>query len=62
VGGTVLGGGRGGLIGTLGGVLLVAVLSNLLNLMNVDNWYQQIIKGAILLMAVALYRQRGEQR
>lgn len=61
VGGTVLGGGRGGLIGTLGGVLLVAVLSNLLNLMNVDNWYQQIIKGAILLMAVATYRQRGEQ-
>ena len=60
VGGTMLGGGRGGLIGTLGGVLLVAVLSNLLNLMNVDNWYQQIIKGAILLLAVATYRQRGE--
>ncbi len=62
VGGTMLGGGRGGLIGTLGGVLLVAILSNLLNLMNVDNWYQQIIKGAILLMAVATTRQRGELR
>jgi len=59
VGGTMLGGGRGGLVGTLGGVLLVAVLSNLLNLMNVDNWYQQIIKGAILLIAVATYRRRG---
>jgi ribose/xylose/arabinose/galactoside ABC-type transport system permease subunit/ABC-type multidrug transport system ATPase subunit len=58
VGGTALGGGRGGLIGTLGGVLLVATLSNLLNLMNVDNWYQQVIKGLILLIAVAAYRKR----
>jgi ribose transport system permease protein len=58
VGGTVLGGGRGGLVGTLGGVLLVATLSNLLNLMNVDNWYQQVIKGLILLIAVAAYRKR----
>ena len=57
LGGTVLGGGRGGLIGTLGGVLLVAVLSNFLNLMNVDNWYQQVIKGLILLIAVAAYRR-----
>jgi ribose/xylose/arabinose/galactoside ABC-type transport system permease subunit len=31
----------------LGGVLLVATLSNLLNLMNVDNRYQQVIKGLI---------------
>lgn len=57
LGGTVLGGGRGGLIGTLGGVLLIAVLSNFLNLMNVDNWYQQVIKGLILLVAVAAYRR-----
>ncbi len=55
VGGTVLGGGRGSLLGTLGGVLLIATLSNLLNLMNVDNWYQQVIKGIILLAAVVLY-------
>jgi ribose/xylose/arabinose/galactoside ABC-type transport system permease subunit len=45
------------LIGTLGGVLLVAVLSNFLNLMNVDNWYQQVLKGLILLVAVAAYRR-----
>jgi ribose/xylose/arabinose/galactoside ABC-type transport system permease subunit/ABC-type multidrug transport system ATPase subunit len=59
VGGTVLGGGRGGLVGTLGGVLLIALLSNLLNQMNVGNWYQQIIKGLILLIAVAAYWKRG---
>jgi ribose transport system permease protein len=58
VGGTMLGGGRGGLAGTLGGVLLVATLSNLLNLMNVENWYQQVIKGLILLIAVAAYWKR----
>jgi len=61
VGGTVLGGGRGSLLGTLGGVLLVATLSNLLNLMNVDNWYQQVIKGIILLVAMVLYSKWMKQ-
>lgn len=61
VGGTVLGGGRGSLLGTIGGVLLVATLSNLLNLMNVDNWYQQVFKGVILLVAVVLYSRWMKQ-
>ena len=43
VGGTILGGGRGGLIGTIMGVFLVGVLNNVLNLLDVASWYQQII-------------------
>jgi ribose/xylose/arabinose/galactoside ABC-type transport system permease subunit/ABC-type Mn2+/Zn2+ transport system ATPase subunit len=58
VGGTVLGGGRGGLAGTMGGVFLVAVLNNVLNLLDVAAWYQQIIKGLILLLAVSVYHRR----
>ena len=59
VGGTLLGGGRGGLVGTIGGVFLIAVLNNILNLLDVAAWYQQIIKGLILLLAVSVYRGRS---
>lgn len=57
VGGTSLAGGRGGLAGTVAGILLLAVISNVLNLLNVHTWYQQIIKGLIILFAVAVYKQ-----
>ncbi len=57
VGGTSLAGGRGGLAGTLAGVLLLTVISNILNLLNVHTWYQQILKGLIILFAVAVYKQ-----
>ncbi len=57
VGGTTFAGGRGGVVGTMGGVLMIAVLSNLLNLLNVSTWYQQIAKGLIIIVAVSVYRQ-----
>lgn len=57
VGGTILGGVRGGLAGTIMGVFLVGVLNNVLNLLDVASWYQQIIKGMILLLAVSIYRK-----
>ena len=58
VGGTVLGGGQGGLVGAMGGVFLVSILNNVLNLLDVESWYQQIIKGCILLLAVGVYHRR----
>lgn len=57
VGGTSFAGGRGGVVGTVGGVLMIAVVSNLLNLLNVSTWYQQIVKGLIIIVAVSVYRQ-----
>jgi ribose transport system ATP-binding protein len=57
IGGTTLAGGRGGIIGTLAGVLILAVVANMLNQLNVGNWYQEIIKGLIILAAVVAYRQ-----
>jgi ribose/xylose/arabinose/galactoside ABC-type transport system permease subunit len=58
IGGTRLGGGKGTVIGTIAGVLIVAVLNNIFNLVGVDTFYQWIIKGIIILVAVAAYSSR----
>ncbi|WP_020591941.1 ribose ABC transporter permease [Kiloniella laminariae] len=54
LGGTSLMGGRGTLIGTLIGALIIGVLNNALNLMDVSSYYQQIAKGAVILLAVVV--------
>jgi ribose transport system permease protein len=58
LGGTNLAGGRGGVIGTMAGVLLLSIIDNVFNLMQIDASYQQLLKGAILLVAFSLYQQR----
>jgi ribose/xylose/arabinose/galactoside ABC-type transport system permease subunit len=58
LGGTSLFGGQGGLIGTLGGVLLLGLTNNVLVLLNVSSWYQELIQGLVIVGAVALYKQR----
>jgi ribose transport system permease protein len=60
IGGTRLGGGKGGVIGTVAGVLIVSVLNNIFNLMGVNPYLQWIIKGLILLGAVAIYSARRD--
>ena len=57
-GGTSLFGGAGGLIGTLGGVLLMGLTNNVLVILNVSSWYQELIQGLVIVGAVALYKQR----
>lgn len=57
LGGTSLFGGVGGVIGTVGGVLLLGVTNNILVVLNVNQWIQQFIQGLIIVAAVALYRQ-----
>ena len=61
LGGTSLFGGRGTLIGTLGGVLLLTLTGNLLVIFNVNQWIQQLIEGLIIVGAVALYKQPGRK-
>ncbi|MBN8620105.1 MAG: ABC transporter permease, partial [Anaerolineae bacterium] len=47
IGGTSLFGGRGGVLGTVGGVLLLAVLANLMVLLNVQQQFQGLIEGVV---------------
>jgi len=56
IGGTSLNGGIGGVSGTVLGALLIGVLNNGLDLLNVSSYYQQVIKGVIIVGAVWLDR------
>ncbi len=58
VGGTLLSGGKGGVIGTLFGVLLLSMIGNLLNHMNVSTSIQWVIQGLIILAAVSFHVRR----
>lgn len=58
LGGTLLSGGVGGPIGTIAGVLIIGILNNGLNLAGVSPYYQFVVKGAMLIAAVSLFRRR----
>ena len=57
IGGAILGGGGGSAFGTLAGVVTLGLINNLLNLYNVQSYYQQIFKGLIILVAVLARRK-----
>lgn len=56
IGGAALAGGRGSIVGTFVGVLILALLDNVLGLNNVSDNLQLIIKGLIVVLAVVLQR------
>ncbi len=57
LGGTTLAGGEGSIGGTLLGAFIIGVINNGLNLLNVNPFYQQVVKGAVILLAVLLDRR-----
>lgn len=52
IGGTSMMGGQGSMIGTIGGILIIGVMNNGLDLLNVSSYYQQVAKGIIIIAAV----------
>lgn len=58
IGGTALAGGRGGVAGTVGGVLLLASIDAIFNQLEVDSFAKQVVRGVIIIAAVAVYARR----
>ena len=60
IGGTSLSGGKGGILGTLVGAIFIATLINGLVILNVSSFWQQVIMGLVVLVAVGIdqYRKR----
>jgi len=58
LGGTLLMGGRGSVVGTVGGVLILAVLDTVFNVLDVDPFFKDVLRGVIIIAAVALYARR----
>lgn len=58
LGGTSMSGGRGKIQGTLIGILIIAVLNNGLNILGVSSYYQDVVKGLVILIAVLSDRKR----
>ncbi len=62
IGGTSLSGGRGSVTGTVLGCLIIGVLNNGLFLLNVSPFWQQVIKGVVILLAVAIDKMNARGR
>ena len=58
LGGTSMSGGRGKIQGTLIGVLIIAVLNNGMNILGISSYYQDVVKGIVILIAVLSDRNR----
>jgi ribose transport system permease protein len=56
IGGASLSGGKGSIWGTVVGALIIGVLNNSLVLLNVSPFWQQVIKGLVILLAVIMDR------
>lgn len=59
LGGTAIAGGRGSVVGTLIGAVVLGILNNGLNLMGIDPYVQNVIKGVIILLAIYISRERA---
>lgn len=59
LGGTSLSGGRGWIVGTLIGALIIGTLNNGLNLLGVSSFFQLVVKGLVILFAVLADRKQA---
>lgn len=62
IGGALLSGGKGSVVNTMIGVLILGLIGNIMNLMSVPAYPQQIIKGVIIVLAVLLQNVGGSAR
>jgi ribose transport system permease protein len=60
IGGTLLSGGKGGVWGTLAGVIIFGILDTAFNQLGVNPYLTIVIRGAIVILAVASYTYRSK--
>ncbi|MCF8224255.1 MAG: ribose ABC transporter permease [Bacteroidales bacterium] len=61
IGGTSLSGGKGTILGTVQGALIIGILNNGLVLLNVSPFWQQVIKGLVILLAVVMEKLNSKE-
>ena len=61
IGGTILAGGRGGVWGTVGGVMIFSLIDSIFNVLGVDAFAKQVLRGVIIVAAVAFYAARSRR-
>ncbi|SEC67524.1 monosaccharide ABC transporter membrane protein, CUT2 family [Nocardioides exalbidus] len=62
LGGTLLAGGKGSVIGTIGGVAIFAVIDNVMGVMQVNPFLKDFVRGLVIVLAVAVYARRSVVR
>ncbi len=61
IGGVSLAGGEGRLLGAVGGVLILTIFSNFMNLLDINPYIQMFLKGLILILAVSFYARKESE-
>ena len=62
LGGTSLEGGKGGLLSTLLGTMMISMIQNGLNMVGITSYYQDIVFGALIVAAVFISADRSDRR
>jgi ribose transport system permease protein len=62
LGGTLLAGGKGNVTGTIGGVLIFAVMDQVMSVVGVPPFTQDVVRGLVIVLAVAVYARRELDR
>lgn len=62
IGGASLAGGRGTVLNTLVGVLVLGIIANIMNLTSVPGYHQQVVMGVIIVVAILAQRGSGLSR
>ncbi len=62
LGGTLLSGGKGSIVGTLAGVGIFAVLDNVMGVMELNPFLKDVVRGIVIVVAVAVYARREIDR